>query len=386
MKLTFISNYINHHQIPFSEACYRELGQDYAFIQTMPMEAERIEMGWSRAGEELPYVHCLYEAEEECRRLIMACDVLLAGWTDREDLIGERLRANRLTVRISERLYREGRWKAISPRGLIRKYQDHIRYRRKPVYLLCAGAYVAADFRLIGAYPGKMFRWGYFPPTRRYGEELWEGKKQTKINQIVWAGRFIALKRPEYMIKLAKDLKQAGYRFQIRLIGSGELETKMKALAVGGEVTGQITFDGFCPPEKVRQIMAESHIHVFTSNHLEGWGAVVNEAMNSGCAAVASVQAGAVPYLIEHGKNGFIFKDGSYNEMLRAVKHLLDHPDERERMGRLAYQTITELWNAEQAAAAVIRFAGGLTEGKVTAMAAGPLSPAPYIRPGRRKA
>ena len=48
--------------------------------------------------------------------------------------------------------------------------------------------------------------------------------------------------------------------------------------------------------------MEKSHIHLFTSNHLEGWGAVVNEAMNSGCAVVANREAGAVPYLIEHGK------------------------------------------------------------------------------------
>ena len=46
--------------------------------------------------------------------------------------------------------------------------QEHIRYRKQNVYLLCAGAYTASDFHMIGAYPGKMFRWGYFPETRIY--------------------------------------------------------------------------------------------------------------------------------------------------------------------------------------------------------------------------
>ena len=61
MTVTFISNYINHHQIPFSNACYRLLGEDFHFIQTEPMEAERLSMGWSSAGESLPYVSLLYE-------------------------------------------------------------------------------------------------------------------------------------------------------------------------------------------------------------------------------------------------------------------------------------------------------------------------------------
>ncbi len=384
MKLTFISNYINHHQIPFSEACYKELGADYTFIQTSPMEAERLAMGWSEEGEKLPYVRCLYQEEELCRRLIMESDVLLAGWTDREDLIGARLQAGGLTVRISERLYREGQWKAISPRGLIRKYKDHTRYRKKPVYLLCAGGYVPSDFRIIRAYPGKMFRWGYFPPTMQYGEELWTTiKKNNGPIQIVWAGRFIPLKHPEYMIKLAEDLKQAGCLFHIHLAGSGEMEETLKQLADEQQVCEHITFHGFCEPEQVRKLMEESHIHVFTSNHLEGWGAVVNEAMNSGCAEVASGQAGAVPYLIEHGKNGLIFPDGRYDCMLEAVKFLLEHPKERERMGKNAYRTITDLWNAEKAAAELIRFLQELQKGNVIPAKAGPLSIAPVIWPGK---
>lgn len=108
MTVTFLSNYINHHQIPFSNACYELLGEDYHFIQTRPMEQERLSMGWSSQGEELAYVSCLYREEKKCRRLIRDCDVLLAGWSDREDLVQERLLAGKLTIRISERLYREG--------------------------------------------------------------------------------------------------------------------------------------------------------------------------------------------------------------------------------------------------------------------------------------
>ena len=46
MKITMISNYINHHQIPFSDEMYKRLGDDYCFIQTEPMEEERSNMGW----------------------------------------------------------------------------------------------------------------------------------------------------------------------------------------------------------------------------------------------------------------------------------------------------------------------------------------------------
>ena len=384
MTVTFISNYINHHQIPFSNACYALWGEDYHFIQTQGMEQERLSMGWSRDGEALPYVHCLYEEEEACRKLILESDVLLAGWSGREDLVQERLNAGKLTIRISERIYREGQWKAVSPKGLIHKYQEHIRYRKSPAYLLCAGAYVASDFHLIHAYPDKMFKWGYFTEVRKYTEqELFSKKADDGSVDIVWAGRFIPLKHAEYMPRLAKDLKASGYKICIHMVGSGELEEELKRLAREYDVEEMLIFYGFQTPDKVRDIMEKCHIHIFTSNHLEGWGAVVNEAMNSGCAEVANVQAGAIPYLIRQGENGIAYPDNSYEKMKEAVVYLLENPQKRARMALAAYQTITELWNAENAAKELKRMIDELAKGSYEPAKEGPLSPAPVISPGK---
>lgn len=385
MTITFLSNYINHHQIPFSNACYDLLGGDYHFVQTQPMEQERLSMGWNTEGEKLPYVCRLYEEEEQALQLIMESDVLLAGWSNREDLVQKRLNEGKLTIRVSERLYREGQWKAISPKGLIHKFREHTRYRNSPAYLLCAGAYVPSDFHIIHAYPGKMFKWGYFPETRYYSEDEYERMKAEdgKAVDIVWAGRFIPLKHPEYMIRLAKSLKAQKKEKEIRIhmAGGGEMEEELKALAREYDVEEMITFYGFRTPDQVRGIMEKSHIHIFTSNHLEGWGAVVNEAMNSGCAVVANVQAGAVPYLIRHGKNGMVYPDGSYEKMEEAVRYLLAHPEERRRMGREAYRTITLQWNARHAAEELWRMIEGLREGRIEPAKEGPLSPAPVISP-----
>ncbi len=379
MTVVFISNYINHHQIPFCNACYNQWGEDFAFIQTQPMEQERLDMGWSRTGEKLPYVLCYYEEEKRCRDLILESDVLLAGWNDKEELVQERLNAGKLTIRISERLYREGQWKAVSPKGLLHKYREHIRYRKSPAYLLCAGAYVASDFHLIHAYPGKMFKWGYFPETRKYSQAQLLAMKEKEGVHIVWAGRFIPLKHPENMIRLAKEVSGC----HIHMIGSGEMEQQLRDDAEKLGLEDRITFYGFQTPEQVRNIMEKCHIHVFTSNHLEGWGAVVNEAMNSGCVVVANAQAGAVPYLIRQGVNGIAYPAGNYGKMREAVEYLIRHPEEREKMALAAYETVRDLWNAEHAAKALQKMIVGIQSGYFEPEAKGPLSPAPVISPGK---
>ena len=169
-RIAFVSNYINHHQIPFCDCLNRLLEGGFTFVQTERMEEERVRMGWQAAGRPA-YVRCYYEEPEDCRQLILDCDVALFGGTDDESYIQERLGAGKPVIRISERLYKTGQWKAVSPRGLRKKYHDHTRYRNSPVWLLCAGAYVASDFAIIRAYPGKMYCWGYFPETRHYDKK-----------------------------------------------------------------------------------------------------------------------------------------------------------------------------------------------------------------------
>ena len=111
MTFTFVSNYINHHQIPLCEALWHKLGNAFTFIQTMPMEEERVAMGWGVDVRTLPYVLCLYEEEYECRKKIAESDVVLFGWSEREDIAAARLASGKVTMRVSERLYREGQWK-----------------------------------------------------------------------------------------------------------------------------------------------------------------------------------------------------------------------------------------------------------------------------------
>lgn len=405
MKITMISNYINHHQIPFCEAMYDRIGSDFVFIQTMEMEQKRIEMGWAVDPDTTPYVMMQADDYEKAKKVIDDCDLLLVGWIEDESIILDRLSSGKPVLRISERLYREGQWRAVSPKGLMRKYKDHIKYRKLPVYLLCNGAYVASDYNLIHAYPGKKYRFGYFPKSYYYYDpaELFRRKGKLEVVvlsdeakeelplpfptvtkkeiKIIWAGRFLELKHPEYMVKLASELVALGYRFHIHMVGSGDMEESLKAQAEYELIDEYITFHGFMAPERVRELMEDCHIHIFTSNYLEGWGAVVNEGMNAGCAEVVSAEAGAGPYLIESRQNGLLYADSKYENMKEQVLKLFSNPSLIWDYGKAAYDTIANEWNAEIAADRIFDFYDGYMKGEINPPKSGPMSVAPNIKP-----
>lgn len=377
IKFVFVSNYLNHHQIPFCNAMYGIMKNSFAFIQTEAMEEERVRMGWSEQVSR-PYLKLYYEEPETCRQLIADAHVVMFGGSDEEGYIEERLEAGKPVVRYSERLYKTGQWKAVSPRGLIKKYHDHTRYRKAPVYLLCAGAYVASDFHIVRAYPDKMYCWGYFPETRHYDvNELLEGKgwrertaaKDSELTEgetggadrtlpggyesipyILWAARMIDWKHPELPMETARYLKEKGLAFHMDIIGGGDMREQLETMRQQYGLEAEVRLPGFMSPEQVREYMEKADIFLFTSDRQEGWGAVANEAMNSGCALVANHMIGAAPYLVKNGVNGLIYEDGNKEELFALAERLVRDQGLCRKLGRNAYETITETWNAEYAA------------------------------------
>lgn len=381
MKVTFISNYINHHQIPFSDEMYARLGTDYHFIQVEPMEEERRRMGWAVDVRTIPYLLLYYENKALCDKLIVESDIVIFGGTEREELIRPRLQMDKITIRNSERLYREGQWKAVSPRGLWHKYWDHTQYRNRNVYLLCCGGYVASDFHIVRAYPDKMLKWGYFPEKRENALDLSGSRQRTDCVKFLWTGRFLALKHPEYAVLAAQRLKEKGYCFELTMIGDGKERRRIERLVKEKGLQDVITLRGFLTPQEVRRIMEQSHVFLFTSNQLEGWGAVLNESMNSGMAVIANHAVGAAPFLLRHGENGMVYKNGNLEEFLGYVEDAAADEALRQKLGSNAYQTIAGLWNAKNGADCLLRFCVNALAGRVEYEQEGPCSKAEVIAP-----
>lgn len=380
MKITFVSNYINHHQIPLSNELYNSIGEDYKFIQIYDMEEDRVKMGWLNEINNTPYLIKYTENKKKCDALILESDIVIYGGVEDEQYIQPRLQQGKVTIRYTERLYKEGVWKAISPRGLIRKYKDHTRYKNKEVYLLCAGGYVAYDFSIVRAYPDKMYKFGYFPQTLCYDEGELFNCKGSEIPRLLWAGRFLDWKHPEMVLELAKYFKENSVKVKIDMIGGGELEDTLKQKAKEFKVEDIIGFLGYLSPSDVREEMKKADIFLFTSNYYEGWGAVANEAMNAGCAVICSHAVGAAPFLIEDKVNARIYKSGDRNEFFSIANELVNDTEQVRKLGREAYKTIVREWNAENVAKRLIRFCEGLIKGEKIEFTSGPMSKAEVIK------
>lgn len=376
MKILFCSNYFSHHQRPLSDALDELTEHNYFFLAHREMDTERKNLGW---GQDLARPYVGMPTDGDIQKKLEDLDVLITG-SFPEKLTTDYAKYAKLFFRYSERPLKTGNPALKYIPRFLRWHRRNPPWRK--TYMLCASAYTAGDYAKFGLFHDRCYKWGYFPETIRYPsiDDLIDRKEKATI---LWCGRFISWKHPDDVIEVAKMLRDAGCCFKIKMIGTGEMERQLKQQASeAGLLDENVRFLGVMSPEAVRRHMESAGICLFTSDRQEGWGAVLNEAMNSGCAVVASDAAGATPYLVNDGVNGSVYHSGDVQELYEKVRRLLENTTMQYSFGKAAYQTITELWNSEVAAKRFLQLSQALLNGTDASglFANGPCSPAKPLR------
>lgn len=351
ISVTMISNAMNHHQFPFCDSMSEIPDVSFNFVATKPIAAERLKTGFQDLNSSRKYIVRSYESESEhnkAQQLVDESNFVIYGSAPYE-MLQNRKKNGKWIFLYSERLFKESRGK--DPLNLKTITACTLRYffsSQKKLRLLCSSAFSSNDYRFFRFKENQTYKWGYFPPISNRSFKDFVSVKED--NSIIWVGRMIYWKHAELAVELAKKLKQNSISFQLKLVGDGPMAESLKEEVKKFELQENVHFLGVLNTEQTRREMERSQIMISTSDHNEGWGAVINEGMSSGCAMVASHLMGSVPYLIKDGINGYVFESGNLDDLYIKVKTLLEDRELCDKYAENAYSTISEKWNGKVAA------------------------------------
>ncbi|MCC3297114.1 glycosyltransferase [Arthrobacter sp. zg-Y916] len=160
------------------------------------------------------------------------------------------------------------------------------------------------------------------------GEEIQRPDHPT----ILFVGRLAEEKHVDVLIDaVAKTPRELNLHAEI--VGGGEVKQALIAQATRLGLQDRVVFRGLVDDEELRQAYLRADLFCMPGT-AELQSLVTLEAM-SASTPVLLADAMALPHLVEHGRNGYLFQPGDSSELAGRITEILSLPDsEREQMGR----------------------------------------------------
>jgi len=133
------------------------------------------------------------------------------------------------------------------------------------------------------------------------------------------------------LLEAAARPELAGLSWRLIIAGNGDLafyEGEARRLGVAGRVA----FPGWQDEASVARLLDEADLLVLPSK-AENQPISILNAMSAALPVVAS-NVGAIPETVEDGESGVLVRPGDPVALAAALRQLITHPSERERMGR----------------------------------------------------
>lgn len=163
--------------------------------------------------------------------------------------------------------------------------------------------------------------------------EEYEVESKNPISpSILYIGRLVKIKGIDILVKALPIIKGSYPNIKLYIAGMGGQYNKINSLVKRLDLTENVVFLGNVFGSEKRCLIASTDILV-TPSRYEAFGIVILEAMASGKPVVAS-DVGGIPYIVDDGKTGLLFKDGDIDELAKNVLNLLTDKSTRLNMGR----------------------------------------------------
>ena len=335
MKFVLYTNSVSAHQLPLARELVRLMGaENFRYVY-----AAESAKGNQRVSANEPWIM----RAEGARKLLEDAEVMLVGGVRPLDLLERRLKAGRLTLFMSERWFKpvtllNVRWNGLLHQltlpGWVRLfYPRFFRMARRFVRLfrsehfryLPIGPWSDRDMRLlcrifgVTIQPPQIIPWGDFVEPSKFDVDGGtsstspEGAESNNLNnpnnrtilRLLWVGRFLDWKRVDTLIAAVRQVENV----TLDLYGAGPEEAWLRKISKG---CSRIRFFPPVPIEQVRGIMREHDLYVLPSSAYEGWGCVVNEALEEGMRVLGTHEAGASAAILPHSN---LFSCGDWRRL-----------------------------------------------------------------------
>lgn len=168
-------------------------------------------------------------------------------------------------------------------------------------------------------------------------------KHDNHLIRIIFARRLFEYRGTKVFVHAIKTLLDDKLPISVTIAGDGPDENWMKQELSKYE---NVSFIHYKSEESLR-IHSMHHVAVVPTVGSEGTSLSLLEAMASSCAVVCSDVGGMTNIVIDK-YNGLLCGAGSVEELAEAITYLVQEPDERKKLAKTGYETVSSAFSLER--------------------------------------
>lgn len=309
------------------------LGHNVTYVAEQGMSADRMKLGWQvpdMQGVKLRF------AEDST-----AIDVMVREASARSVHLCQGIRGNGKVSRAQRELAKRDlpQWVVmetvddVGAVGMFKRWEYGRLFHslgRSLVGVLAIG-HTTVDWITARGMPAeRIYPFAYFLPDVNLPVPT--QKRKSDPFRFLFVGQFIKRKRLDLLINSLQLLIER--EFELLVVGSGPLERNLRVLAEGA-LPDRVRWLGMLPQAEVPQIMSESDCLVLPSR-IDGWGAVISEALMAGTPVICSDTCGAAGVVQSSGFGGVFSHNRCDDLQAMLVDQLQSGPINTENRMQLA--------------------------------------------------
>lgn len=153
-----------------------------------------------------------------------------------------------------------------------------------------------------------------------------ESSGSSHIIKLLYAGRISQDKGINTAINAVYLLKNNNLQVTLDVIGTGDKRyiNELKSIIKKQDLVEQVHFFGYLPRKEMPKIYSLHDFLLIPSIEHDALPRVMLEGMSCGCIILGS-RIGGICEVIEHGKNGFLFEPGNYEELACIILNNYDN-------------------------------------------------------------
>ena len=164
-------------------------------------------------------------------------------------------------------------------------------------------------------------------------------KPSEVVKHFVTVGRVSAEKGFPLLVRAVASMVEAGFQIKVSVVGDGPLMPELRRDIADKGLEENIVLLGALPEHETLSAIAKADAFVLPSL-MEGLPVVIMEAMAAAKPVIAPTVAG-IPELVKDDKTGLTFNPGSWRDLERQMRRLMEEPNLASRLADEAYEAVS---------------------------------------------